>query len=122
MASKVLKLRWLFVIAAALSLVTAVACGSSDEKESTTAATDTTAAAEPAPAAKVETKAEETEPAAKQEEETKTEEKEDSLGYVPWTAPTTLYDQIHGVAQVRRHGKKGPAMRDVPRAQRVSVG
>ena len=80
MASRVTKFRWLLVMAAALSLVAAVACGSADDEadEPTTAATDTTAAADTLAATDDDEKMDET--AATQEDEKMDDTKEEAGG------------------------------------------
>ena len=89
MASRLLKLRWLIAIAAALSLVAAVACGSADEEEPTTAATDTTVPDTTVPdvlAASDTTDDEKMDDSAAKADDEMMED--DDLGYVAWTAPT----------------------------------
>ena len=89
MASRLLKLRWLIAIAAALSLVAAVACGSADEEEPTTAATDTTVpdtTVPDVPAASDTTDDEKMDDSAAKADDEMMED--DDLGYVAWTAPT----------------------------------
>jgi len=89
MASRLKRYRWLLVVAVALSLVAAVACGSADEEEPPAAA-DTTAPADQQPAATDTT------------DTPKGETTESDLGYVPWTAP------VYGPGEVPTTHYEGP--------------